>query len=197
MVSNALAVYIKRGKVVVNGDGTIDTKEEKNIAFLEKQRSKKQGISPVKPAKNKPLPVPESDDTNQDDETDTDNSGVPHLATSERLLKYRQTIKLAKDIEKIDLEIEKKKGEVIPSELIKPVFIQHNQHILMAMKNADDEMLSIFGHKYGLTLEDIAWIRGEWTKKRNTALTEATNASAKAVDVIVADFSVKRGVGQK
>lgn len=197
MVSNALAVYIKRGKVVVNKDGMIDTNEDKNIAFLEKQRSKKQGIAvPKEPKKKAPLVPPPV--YSEEKENNVENEGeIPSLAASERLLKHLDTQKREREVEKLDLEIEKKRGEVIPSELIKPVFLQHNQHLLMSMKNADDEMLSIFGHKYSLALEDIAWIRGEWTKKRNTAITEATGASVKAVDVIVADFSVKRGVGQK
>jgi hypothetical protein len=197
MVSNALAVYIKRGKVVVGEDGMIDTNEDKNIAFLEKMRSKKQGIVIPKEPKKKAPPVP-TPVFAEESENNSENEGeIPSLAASERLLKHLDTQKREREVEKLDLEIEKKRGEVIPSELIKPVFLQHNQHLLMSMKNADDEMLSIFGHKYSLALEDIAWIRGEWTKKRNTAITEATSASVKAVDSIVADFSVKRGVGQK
>lgn len=200
MVSNALSVYIKRGKVIVNEDGKIDTKEDRNMAFYEKKRSKG-SLPKEKPQIVAKEPTQEKKFTYKEPETgeeSTINAGdIPSFVESERLLKHLDTKKREREVEKLDLEIEKKRGEVIPSELIKPVFLQHNQHLLMSMKNADDEMLSIFGHKYSLALEDIAWIKGEWTKKRNTALSEATGASVKAVDTIVAEFSVKRGVGQK
>jgi hypothetical protein len=179
-----LKVNLDRGKIVLNKDNYIDDENPTNATFIQiRQNSNKK--------EEKELPK-----SKENDEKNETSSGTSRYKI-ELEIKQKQRDKLIQEIELNRIKIEKLNGEVIPAEIIKPVFLQHNQHLLMSMKNADDEMLSIFGHKYSLALEDIAWIRGEWTKKRNTAITEATNASIKAVDVIVADFSVKRGVGQK
>lgn len=201
--SNALAVYVKRGKVNQRKDGLFDDQDEKNKAFIEKRKGRVETVEETvqniekqerKQAKQKKIVIK---DEETGEETEVDDSEIPSYTTSERLLKYLDTQKREKEIEKLNLEIEKKKGEVIPSELIKPVFLQHNQFILMEMKNADDEMLSFFSHKYEMTADDTAYIRAEWIKRRNAALTNAITSSVKNVTAIVNDFSDKRGKGER
>lgn len=63
------------------------------------------------------------------------NNDTPTLTNSTKKLKYLDTIKRTKEIEKLQIEIQKKKGEVVPVELIKPVILQHNQSILTEFKN--------------------------------------------------------------
>ena len=102
---------------------------------------------------------------------------------------------LIAEIKKI--EIAKKKGDVVPSELIGPLVLLHNQSILIAHKNADEEILTFIGHKYELTLEDMADTRQKMVNARNAAMQNATKATMKGLQNIITQFSEKRGVGQK
>ena len=197
LTSGNLTNMVKRGKAVKNEDGYFDDKQILNKHFIEKRQGRlvdSKQEPETKPQKSSKVVV-KDEDTGED--VVIDESTIPSYTQSERLLKYLDTIKREKEIEKLNLEIEKKKGEVIPSELIKPVFLQHNQFVLMEMKNADDEMISVFSHKYDLTAEDTAFIRQEWVKRRNAAISNATTASVKNVGSIVNEFAEKRGKGEK
>lgn len=194
IATNYLAVNIKRGKVILNDQGLIDTSNERNQAYYEKNKVVGVELPAIvqqkQPVSNKELL--------EDDATSLiDLSKIPSYNTSEKVLKYLDTQKREKEVEKLTIEIQKKKGEVVPSELIKPVFLQHNQYILMEMKNADEEMLTMIEHKYDISSEDVAFIRSEWTKRRNTCITNAINASIKGISSIVNEFTEKKGVGQR
>lgn len=200
--TNNLSVQISRGKVVLTDAGLVDTANEKNRAFWEKRLSKKAAetetpeqtpaTSQIQTKKN--VPVTFSDEA--DAEVILPES-IPALNVSERKLKYLDTEKRAREIEKLVLDIEKKKGEVIPSELIKPVFLQHNQHILHAMKNADEEILTQISHKYSITAPDMAYMRGKSIEIRNAAMQKATDSSIKSIANIINEFAEKRTAGQR
>lgn len=188
-----LSVQIKRSKVVLNDEDKIDTSNERNALYLEKNKKANISLSvdPVQKVQSTVKNVPTSDAPKED------SGEIPSFNVSERLLKYLDTQKREKEVEKLSIEIQKKRGEVIPSELIKPVFLQHNQYILMEMKNADEEMLSLMLHKYDIKSEDVAFLRAEWTKRRNACITNAISASLKGVSSIVSEFTEKKGVGQR
>jgi hypothetical protein len=200
--TNNLSVQISRGKVVLTDAGMIDTANDKNRAFWEKRLSKKstdsenaeQTASALAAVQKKAVPVINFTETNTEDNSP---ESIPAFVVSERKLKHLDTQKRAKEIEKLELEIEKKKGEVIPSELIKPVFLQHNQHILHAMKNADEEILTHISHKYSITAPDMAYMRGKSIEIRNAAMQKATDSSIKSIANIINEFAEKRSAGQK
>lgn len=177
-----LSVYITRGKVIVGKNDLIDTNVDKNKSFIEKRKGK---ISDVK---IQTTTVIESKVSEQ--------SEGQSYTESERQLKYLDTIKRQKEIEKLDIEIQKKKGEVVPSELIKPVFLQHNQSIITEFKNATDEIIRIFSKKRSLTVEEVAEIKGETTETINNAINKATFSTIKSVESIVSEHQDKKNVGE-
>lgn len=177
-----LSVYIMRGKVIVGKNDLIDTNVDKNKSFIEKRKGK---ISDVK---IQTTTVIESKVSEQ--------SEGQSYTESERQLKYLDTIKRQKEIEKLDIEIQKKKGEVVPSELIKPVFLQHNQSIITEFKNATDEIIRIFSKKRSLTVEEVAEIKGETTETINNAINKATFSTIKSVESIVSEHQDKKNVGE-
>lgn len=180
--SNYLSVMIKRGKVVVGEDGLIDTEDEVNSFYLSK-RLLKAGILNLEGATiNK---------------RKGDDSDIPEYVESEKKLKYFDTIKRDEEIKKLRLEIAKKTGEVIPSGLIGPMITRHNHAIIMAQKNADEEMLQELGKLYDMNANDIARIRGEWVSRRNKSVDDATIASIAALDGIIMEYSAQRGVGER
>lgn len=208
IATNNLSVQIARGKVILTGD-IIDDTIDKNRAFLEKRISKKtieSEISPIAKTKNHEqiiIPVPKlSDQKIEQGSTDQKFELVSpdekqSYTESERQLKYLDTVKRKAEIEKLYLDVAKKKGEVIPSELVKPVFLQHNQSIVTEFKNAADDIVRMFAKKKSLTVNEVAEITGELTSSINNAINKATTTTINSVDSIVNDFAEKKGVGER
>ena len=128
--------------------------------------------------------------------SEEDNNDTPTLTNSTKKLKYLDTIKRTKEIEKLQIEIQKKKGEVVPVELIKPVILQHNQSILTEFKNAGDEILRIMSKKYSFSVEDLAYCKGEFVKTINNSMSKAILATTKSIDSIIQSHIEKKGVGE-
>ena len=181
-----LSVYITRGKVVVGENDLIDSTVDKNRAFIEKRKNKTVNIQIQTPT------VLESKIPQQP----TEKSEGQTYTESERQLKYLDTIKREKEIEKLEIEIQKKKGEVVPSELIKPVFLQHNQSILTEITNRTDEFVRIFSKKKSLTVNEVAEMRGELTSWINESMNKAILSSIKSVESIIEEHQLKKSVGE-
>lgn len=179
--------YIHRGQVVLGKNDEVDPDLPQNKTFLLKRKSKQ----PKQPAKEK-VKVLASDDDENDDSEET----MP-LDKSTELLQYRKALKAGLEIAKLELDIQKKRGEVIPSELIPPVILQHNQSIITAMKNEFDEWLRNHAKKYDLGTNEIAEIRTQAVGWINNGMTKATAMSVRAVENIVRDYQEKRGVGER
>jgi hypothetical protein len=200
MATKDLAVYVKRTKVIVNSHGFIDTNDEVNKSFMEKRKGKVEERSLPEAIKNtqRLIPVPEFGDIPEG----TDISEIVSLPNqtyveSERQKKYFETIKIRNEIDKLKLDNSKKRGEVIPSELIKPVFLQHNQSIITEFKNGTDEILRSFAKKKGLTVNETAEIKGEMSAIINDSMNKAILATIKSVEAIVQEHADKKGVGQR
>lgn len=188
MNTRALSVYINQEKKVkVCDDDMIDTDDPMNRLFLDRRI-----------AKGKVRPKGEiATESNENTNTPKNIGDVPTLEDSERLLRYLDTQKREKEVEKLQIEIQKKRGEVIPSELIPPIFLQHNQSILTAMKNEFDEWLRNHAKKYSIGINEVADARREATEWLNHAMNKAIDLSIVAVDAIVREYSEKRGVGER
>lgn len=194
-----LSNYAKRGNVVVRDDGQIDTLEDKNRAFLQKRHAKM----------DKALADPEIiNDTPKahtrmkqilsgNTEDDYDADGIMSVTASEKKYKHFLAVKTERAAELDRLKIEKAKGIMVPSELIQPVLLQHNQSITTAFKNGGEELLRMISKKRGLTGAELAYYRGEFVQIINTAIANATSASVAAVKNIISEHSERRGVGER
>ena len=203
----------------------IDTENETNKALIEQiqakkgenipKTAKKQVKEPKKVENTLKIPNPtaflpkipsfqpkiELNNTNSNKEVsdkhiEDENNDTPTLTNSTKKLKYLDTIKRTKEIEKLQIEIQKKKGEVVPVELIKPVILQHNQSILTEFKNAGDEILRIMSKKYSFSVEDLAFCKGEFVKTINNSMGKAIYATTKSIDSIIQNHIEKKGVGE-
>jgi len=189
MATKNLAVYIKRGKVILLDDDYIDDVDHRNLAFLQKQKVKN-GEKEVIVAN---VPALKSDKPAKSAEVDENNNyaALDLKKTSVQVEKLEQEVRLLK------LKEEKLKGVVVPSELIKPVFLQHNQSIITEVHNSSAEFARIFAKKHSLNVNDVAEINGELIKWFNLAINKATVLSVKSIDNIVNDYSEKKGVGER
>ncbi len=199
-----LAVYIKNGKVVLSEDPDfIDPEQGANAVFLERHAHRADGVKANKPkaapagfSKKQKALVEEIvawDESSEDEDPD----GIPGIVKSERAYKHALAIKTTREGELKKLQIDKIKGHVIPSGLIMPVILQHNQSMLAAQVNADEEMLTYVAQKAGLGSDAMAHMRGEWAAQRNAAIKAATQETIDKIDDIVDDFAATKGVGER
>lgn len=188
-----LAVLIKRGKLICSGD-SIDIQQTDNKAYISKQQnSNKKGAKAVKLDETETYIDPDI----EDEPEETDEDGIPAYHVSETKLKFLDTKKREREIALLKIKEDKIRGTVIPSELVKPVFLQHNQSIITAMKNMMDEKLREIAKKHSLNVNEVADIKGNWVTGLNESIDKATKASIKAVDNIISEHSEKKSVGER
>lgn len=181
--TNKLWNYTDRGQVILLGDGKIDCDDPRNKAFLEKKSAKKQKQEPQE--KQKPQ------ESNQDQETGTDYAALDRQKLSAQVEKLNQEVRLLK------IKEEKLKGIVVPSEVIMPVFLQHNQSVLTSVKNESDEFVRLFSKKRGLSGEEIAEIKSGLIEWFNRAMDSASALSKVTIKDIVNNYSITKGVGER
>lgn len=189
MPTKNLAVYVQRKQLVIKKDGTIDGNNDKNRVFLEKRLAK----GKVKAAK---ASVPQVKTNAEEDEEFLEDAGIPSLTVSTQRLKFLDAQKREIEIKKQEFDLAKKRGEVIPTELMKPVVLQHNQSIVVEFKNAVDEVIRIIAKRKALTVKEVAEIKGESIKAINDAMARATTVTVNNIEQVLADYKNKREVGE-
>ena len=213
--------YILRGNVVVNENEGFDTEDERNALFLKKRAAKGKTAPPpakkqAKTPKKEPKPTGKviepaqlaamvEDSRNYEDDYDEESTDLgrtfdPEEADFSKLeaeYKRRQIAKITKEAEKLDLMNAKTRGETIPSVLIQPLFLQHNQSIMTEFKNAGDDLLRRLCKKHGIAQTELAGMRGELATSINSAMKKATAVSVKAVAGIISQHIDRRGVGER
>lgn len=204
--TNYLSVNIKRGKVICVDD-KIDSENLTNKLYLEKIYGRMDFVPglPVKPTVQPQLPIfsPKGADKDEDPLSDEDMEKIKALyggmdyPTLEKIYKYRQGEKLKSDIEKNGIEVQKKKGELIPAAPIVDIVFQLKQYWITHSKIAFEKALMEIGHKYELTSEDLAYFRGNNTKLINDAMVASSQEFKNNLDGILFQYSTKRGVGER
>lgn len=210
--TNYLSVVIGRHKVVVDADGQIDTANDKNRLYLEKIYGRMDLVPPkgvvaattVAPnegtAKSIPLPVLPAG--NKKDLTDEELKdalaacGGMTYEQLERVYKFLQGEKLKSDIEKNRIEIQKKRGEVVPVSPIEQLVFQFKQHTLTQQKIAYQAFLNEIGHKYSITAEDMGYYKGFFIKQLNISVAEASESFTMQLEATLKEFSVRKRVGE-
>lgn len=190
-----LSQYIKRGKVIVEENGLINDMNATNISFLLTRKGKKQPIKQQIPREetyvaSAPFKIgPANDD--EDSEMELDKNGIPEVSVSDKIYKHWLAKKTESAAEIDRIKIDKMKGMVIPSELIKPLFQQHNQSILAEFKNMMDEQLRFIAKQYDLNIVQVSEIKGKWVEGLNSAICRAKTVTIKGIDNIINNYSEK------
>lgn len=197
--TNYLSVQIKRGKVIVEND-EIDDQHPINKSYLEKIYGrldfvpKSTANTPVKPE----TPNPSTSQHLTDDEIKKalELCGGMDYPTLERIYKFLQGEKLKSDIEKNKIDLEKKRGEVIPVGPVENLVFQYKQYVLTQMKIGFEKSLIEIGHKYSITSEDLAAYRGNNTKILNDAIAAASDTFVMDFEKNLSSFSIRKNVGE-
>ena len=196
---------IERGKLIVTATGEIDDKNPLNKMFIEKFFAK-HGASDQATAKVSVAVAPVTKrgapsklvETVYVDFEDDDNpaESAGSLAASEKKYKHHLATKTERESELKRLQIEKLKGEVIPTAPIAALIFKFKQFISTQARIAYDAFLNEIKQKYEITGADTAYYRGFFTKLLNNSMETANLEFISALDTLLAEFSVKRGVGE-
>lgn len=128
-----------------------------------------------------------------DSELKLDN---PELAKKRLSMEALKEKKLKEEIEKLVIGNQKMRGELVPIEMIKPLFIQYSKSMITAFQNATENVLVEFGHKHNLTLKEKAEIKKQIVDIINQATDAGAEDTKKSIKSIVDDFSIKKGRGE-
>ena len=206
--SSNLTNYIKRGKVAKSGD-YFDDSTEPNKSFIAgriKLQAEKQAAEPA-PKRQKPIPptppdlnngdAPESPPPNIESDETTSSKPYEDLAslTEEKM---RVDIERIKSVEQLNqLKIQKQQGDLIPTELVKPLIAQLSMSLSSAFKQAGDNLIVEFTHKKKLGNAETAELRERLTFVINSAIKEAVSEAKRGTNRIASDFSATRSVGER
>lgn len=218
LTNGNLTNYRKRGKVVWNDNNLYDTDSPFNRDFILKRtgsqfddskikKKEKVSIEEKKAKKKEALekkvePVEIEVEENQ---TKPVEIGANSAKNSEEITKYNvetqlkllEAEKKSREIDLLNIKIEKLNGLVIPTELVKLVFSQHFKSAAIAFKDGAEKFLTRFAVEKGLSRTETAKARMDLTEIINTSIKESIESSKKDVDKLISQFVETRGKGEK
>lgn len=189
-----ISIYKRRQKIVytiIEGKEMIDSDDPINQAFIEERTiaMAKKG----KPVQAK-IDAPIAGNRQEKKEGEPGGSNIYDLVEEKKAL----DVEIAKrEIIKRDMDIEKKRGEVIPVSPIENIVFKYKQYLITQQKIAYEAFLNEIGQKYAMVGEDIAYYRGRFIKGINNSFTTADTDFTNNLELILQDFSIKRGVGER
>ena len=187
MQSNNFAVYVKRGKIIVEND-LIDDSNQKNLAFYKKYSQKviargeapAELVSPIsKPSRQKP------EDSNEND----------YAALEKEKLK-EQVEKLKNENNKLKLGNEKTVGKFVAVELVKGLIVQLSEAIHLAWENELEDYILKFASQNQLTREEITILKMEKNNSVNSSKVKAILHAKAMLRDMQLEAGTKRGVGE-
>ncbi len=206
--TNNLAIYIRRGQVVVGSNGLIDSDDDINAAFMAKHHRDRfdnttestatqdrvtgsnpfsdfdDGFRGVTDSQGYPILVKEKDRPGK--------NGVPAISVSEKAFKHYQAEKYRIDGQLRELEFQKKVGSLIPTELMGAVIAQQSKAFSSSFRQALSRMIDLLTVKYKLTGVDTADMRKAVVDAVNKSVEDALAESKRQVKAIAKEFSEKR-----
>lgn len=179
--------YLKREKVTQRADGLFDDQDEKNVLFMATRKkadlfeSAKSTVPVSSAEEGKPLP-PKIENP---------------LVEMEKRKKQLEIDKLEQDLRLNRIRELKLTGEVVPTDQVQSLFIQHNKSIINNFHQAGDNMITEIAKRYNLTPDQVAELRFDLVNKTNKAALDSMQDSLKQVDFIQQEYSQKRERGER
>lgn len=179
LLAATLRKHISRGKVVER-NGFIDTEAEINKQYIANIYGKIETESGI-------------DDVSDESDNDYQNDSTPKLKSIDKL----RAEKLEEEITKLRLANEKSRGELIPVDVVKPLFIQFSKSIMTSFQNEAESILTEISHKHKLNREDQSELRSRFTTIINQAVDEGVKDSKKNIKHLSNEYSESRGRGER
>lgn len=183
MKSNGLAVYIKRGKVIANGDEIDDTIPQNKIFMANHATAEKGKVPSVKKGKSE---KPDKLDEKVEQALNLDNE--KKKIEIERAELNRQLLQA---------KLGQQAGRVIPVDALKLALEQHFRDITVyvgqGLKNLSDEI----ARKAKWNLNQKSELNATMERILNDSVNRAIDATTSTLRNMQKEYSLKRGVGEK
>lgn len=185
--TNALAVYVKRGKVILTDD-RVDDSLPQNQAFLKKRGGGKRNgkvkqESAAEPRKRvKPEKVPEEVQRSFD-------------LDMERRVIEKDRAELGKQL--LQAKLGKTRAELIPFDDVKMSLGQHWRDMTHHMSQGIQNLLTEIAHRTKMNLNQKAELHKAMERVVNDSVNRAIDATQTSLRNIQKEHSVKREVGEK
>lgn len=186
-----LSQYKSRGKVVMDDNGLYDDTNEKNKVFYEKW-SAKRGVTDektpkvakkekaAKPRKNENVSENETEEGETGDEWSELGPGTSYMLI-EKLQKISQIEKNRAQTRLFEIDEQKKRGQLLPVELVKGALIKLAEHMKHSYKEAMERQIVVVAQKKGMSAEEEADLRAQMTKTINEMVIKGVAAAKKDI----------------
>lgn len=185
MPSRTLSVYIKRGKVLVKKDGTIDDTELQNVDFWNKHKDKVSGKTVVAKPKLEPK------------KREPKNNPDPSLYEIEKKRKEIDLKTRERELEITNAKWEKMMGRMLPVDSLKPLLAQHFKDISVAFNQQMDVFVTEISKKHHLNLNQAAELRGRIAEMINNAVNNSIDSTNKSIRNLAKELSLNNSSGNK
>lgn len=96
-----------------------------------------------------------------------------------------------------DIKYEKARGEIIPVELIMPLFIQYSKNVITAFENAANDWLVQMQKRFDIPQDEMTKAKTDIVRMVNRGNQESVQQTKKQIPKMVADFADVRGKGER
>jgi hypothetical protein len=197
VVSKDLSKYLTRRKVVLNDSGEIDDADPVNKLFvqkrqiiLEKKAVGNTGKKKIEKVKKEPVEKPQNEAFSRENTTRDELLKMDKEKFELALVEKRNAITMQQ------MEIAKKRGEQIPTEIVRKLVIQQAESSKISYTEACENLLLIFAQKRELSAVEVSDIKKQFIDIVNSAIDNSISITKRNMTEIIKEFSAKRGVGQ-
>jgi hypothetical protein len=201
LTTGNLSNYAARKKIIYTGD-FIDDSIEPNLSFL-KTRQKQ----PIVPVFEYPPGIDKmklSRKTTPPIQSIPESTPAPTQSPGYKTAQHElERIKTAAQIEKLEVETrlkllieQQKKGENIPTEIVKTIMAQLSKSFISKFQSAAENILLEIAKTKSLSRAETAQIRGRLIFIINDGTTAAVVDAQKQMRNVIRDLSIKRGIGE-
>lgn len=177
-----ITTNIARGKLVENKHQLIDDQHPINKVLIEKKLDEKRNAPPPEPERKKrgrkPKGFYDSVDT-------TPEPSIDSSLGLDAQKKQAEIIRISAATEKLKLEIQKIRGQSIPTELVQSVISSLGQAFQSAYKNGSTLLVMNIAHQTRMSPEQEAKFKTELIELINESHTNAINEAKKSIKQII------------
>lgn len=104
--------------------------------------------------------------------------------------------KAKRESELLEARQQKLNGELIPTELIKTLFVQHTENIKTAYTDGSENLIVILAQRKQMSSTEVSELKKDFIGIINKAIDGAIDTTKRTLNNIIKEYSQKRGVGQ-
>ena len=189
-----ISMAIKRGKIVVSDDGTIDSSNPVNEAFRVncEHKSSQKAEQPEKEVKREKATTKQSKPEKKKPDPKL-KKALENKFNVEIAEREVRTKKISSEVELIEMQKMKLSGKLIPTDLVMNTIRQLMHSIMTSFNDGAEALVTDIGKKLKMDRSDIATMRKSLKSIVNESVNRSIDDAQKNIDNIISEHSqVKR-----